>query len=96
VTLSQGKMYLTLTASNDWSGKLKFGTHMHRTNLNLPINYPRINQFQEWFPVEPEKNYRITDVATRKTKIVSGQELINGYEVSVSGNESLFLRITEK
>ena len=88
--LAGGKMYLTLTATNDWKGKLKFGTAMHRTNLNFPLNYPRINQFQEWYPVDAEKQYRITDAKTRKTEIVSGKILIEGYDVSVSANESAY------
>jgi len=94
--LSQGKVYLTISSKNAWKGKLKFGQMMHRTNLNLPVNYPRINQLQEWFPVCAEKRYRITDVITRKTAVVSGLELINGYDVSLSGNETLYLCIYEK
>ena len=93
--LSKGKLYLTLTSPNDWRGKLKFGQSLHKANLNLPINYPRINQFQEWYPVDAEKKYRITEAKTRKTSIVTGQELIDGYDVSLSGNEMLFLTVVE-
>jgi len=91
--LYNGKMYLALNSPNEWKGKLKFGQSLHRTNLNLPINYPRINQFQEWHAVDAEKSYRITNAKTRKTSIVSGCQLIDGYDVSLSGNESLFLSI---
>jgi len=93
--LSKGKLYLTLASPNDWQGKLKFGQSLHKANLNLPINYPRINQFQEWYPVDAEKKYRITEAKTRKTSIVTGQELIDGYDVSLSGNEMLFLTVVE-
>ncbi len=95
-TLSKEKLYVTLVSPSDWKGKLKFGQPMHRTNLNLPINYPRINQFQEWYPIDAEKSYRVTDAKTRKTEIVSGRTLIDGYDVSLAGNESLFLCVAEK
>jgi hypothetical protein len=94
--LSKGKMYLTISSTNDWKGKLIFGKAMHHANLNLPINYPRINQFQEWYPVNAEKMYRITDTKTRKTNIVSGQDLLKGYDISISGDDTLFLCISEK
>ena len=92
--LSKGKLYLTLTSPNAWKGKLKLGQSMHRTNLNFPINYPRINQFQEWYPVDADKSYRVTEYKTHKTKVVSGRELINGYDVTISGNNPLFLCIS--
>ena len=91
--LANNKLYLTISSSNDWQGKLKFGQSLHQVNLNLPLNYPRINQFQEWYPVDAAKKYRMTDVKTRKTTVVSGQQLIEGYDVSLSGNESLFLTV---
>ena len=94
--ISEGKMYVTINSSDDWTGKLKFGQAMHQTNLNLPINYPRINQFQEWYSIDAEKSYKVTDAQTNKTKVVSGKELTNGYEVSVSGTGTLFLCIYEK
>ena len=91
--VNKGKLYLTLSASNDWNGKLKFGCQMHRTNLNLPINYPRINQFQEWYPIDEKKSYRLTEVNTHQTRVVSGKELINGYDISVAANDTLFLTL---
>ena len=94
--MSKGKLYLTLTASDDWIGELKFGQPMHRTNLNLPVNYPRINQFQEWSPIDSDKSYRVTAAKTRKNQVVSGKELIDGYKISLHGNEPLFLCVSEK
>ena len=55
--INDGELYLALDATNDWSGKVKFGAPMHRTNLRLPIDYPRINQFQEWCPVDADAEY---------------------------------------
>ncbi|MDR3261506.1 MAG: hypothetical protein LBT78_06690 [Tannerella sp.] len=92
--VSNGRLYLSLTSPTDWSGTLRFRQPMHRENLHLPINYPRINQFQEWFPIEKEKQYRITNTKTNKTVVVTGQELINGYTVSVSGDELLSLSVS--
>ena len=50
-------VYFVLTAENDWEGKLVFDAPRHKTILHLPIDYPRINQFPEWFVAESGKKY---------------------------------------
>lgn len=42
-------LYLSLTADQSWSGKLIFDRPRHKTLMHLPLDYPRINQFPEWF-----------------------------------------------
>ena len=93
-TLSGDELYLAFDAANDWSGKVKFGAPMHHTNLRLPIDYPRINQFQEWCPVDADATYKITNVKKRKSKTIKGAELINGYDLALSSNEPIYIHIT--
>jgi len=90
------KVFITISTDDDWNGKIKLGTAMHRTNLNLPINYPRINQFQEWYPVNPKKKYRVKNLNTHKRYTVVGQQLIDGYELFIEGQTPLHLCISEK
>lgn len=94
--VSDRKLHVAVTASKNWEGELKLGTSMHRVNLNLPLNYPRINQYQEWYPVDSEKSYRVFNLHTGYKEVVKGQKLIDGYHVSVQGDQPIFLCIHEK
>ncbi|GAA4469578.1 hypothetical protein GCM10023189_56800 [Nibrella saemangeumensis] len=93
---SKDNLFVSVTNTNTtpWTGTLKFGTQLHKDHLNLPVNYPRINQFQEWFAVDPKKTYiLINRTNTNKTTRISGQALIDGYPVSLKGGEGLQLII---
>ncbi|GAA4414351.1 hypothetical protein GCM10023187_43700 [Nibrella viscosa] len=82
------------TDSSPWTGTLTFGTQLHKDNLKLPVNYPRINQFQEWYPIDPKKTYILINRTTpSKTTRISGQVLIDGYTVSLKPGEGLQLII---
>ena len=41
-------------------GRLVFDPPRHRTIMHLPLDYPRINQFPEWFTVDAERTYQVT------------------------------------
>ncbi|MEM9676200.1 MAG: hypothetical protein AAF992_26655, partial [Bacteroidota bacterium] len=42
-------LLLSLTTDQPWEGKLMFDSPRHQTVMNLPTDWPRINQFPEWF-----------------------------------------------
>jgi hypothetical protein len=94
--VSDDKLHVTITSSKNWEGELKFGASMHQTNLHLPLNYPRINQFQEWYPIDAEKIYQVKNVQTNQKENVKGQKLINGYRIFIQDNQPVFLCINEK
>jgi hypothetical protein len=52
-------LYLCLTCDRAWEGRVLFDAPRHKKNLNLPLDWPRINQFPEWFTVEKEKEYAV-------------------------------------
>jgi len=89
-----GKLHVVLTAEKAWSGRVMFDRPRHKVNLHLPIDYPRLNQFPEWFVAEAEKRYTVADPAGRKTKTVSGRELIKGLAVKVEPGAKLQLLVT--
>ena len=47
------KLFISLAADQPWTGKLLFDQPRHKTHMHLPLDYPRINQFPEWFSVPP-------------------------------------------
>lgn len=90
-TNEAGKLRLAISAERDWNGKLKFDTERHKENLHLPIDYPRINQFPEWFTVSQDKEYSV-NVNGKRTK-ASGSQLISGIDLEVKSNHPLDIEI---
>jgi len=50
---------VSLIAGEPWSGKLVFDKPRHKLQMHLPIDYPRINQFPEWFTQRPTGSTRL-------------------------------------
>ena len=88
---TNGVVYLYVVADKPWSGTVLFDKPRHKINMHLPLDYPRINQFPEWFVVEPELQYELQDGASGKAiKRCTGQELIQGAPVKLEANKPLF------
>lgn len=73
----------------DWEGRLRFDRPRHRLLMGMPVDYPRINQYPEWFTVEPDRQYRVRDLQTGKSKDYSGAELVKGLSVRVPGGREM-------
>jgi len=76
-------LFISLVAQKLWKGKLVFDKPRHKLNMHLPLDYPRINQFPEWFTVEADARYTVRDAATGKASVHSGKALLDGLPVSV-------------
>ena len=74
-------LHLAISADNDWKGKLIFDTERHKRVVRLPINYPRLNEFPEWFTVDPARTYRLT--VDGSERVISGPVLSHGVEIKV-------------
>ena len=85
---------LTLTAGNAWEGKLYFDIPRHRDYLHLPFDWPRINQFPEWFTVERDRTY-IVKIDGKKTRY-SGADLSQGLSLSVKAGQTVVMEILGK
>lgn len=77
-------LYLIARADDPWRGAIRFDRPRHRVNLHLPIDYPRINQFPEWFTVEEHGRYVVEDHADGTKRIVGGAELQRGLAVELA------------
>lgn len=75
-----GRLWLALTSEKPWSGKIIFDTPRHREHMRLPLNYPRLNEFPEWYVVERGRDYDVT-VGGRTIRL-KGEALAQGVEVS--------------
>lgn len=94
---SAGKLTVFLSADPKWSGKLRFDPPRHRLTWKLPRNYPRLNATPEWFVVEPERTYIVTDLTTGGETEHAGVELARGLKIDPDPrNLSRWLTVAEK
>ncbi|HOD81260.1 MAG: hypothetical protein BWX88_00365 [Planctomycetes bacterium ADurb.Bin126] len=87
-------LHVSLTADQDWSGRLVFDKPRHRLHLKLPIDYPRINQFPEWFVAQADKSYTLLDRSSGQTRTLTGRQLQAGVEVQLQAGRELRLTVT--
>jgi len=90
---SEDKTYVVISAENNWNGKLVFDAQRHKTILNLPIDYPRINQFPEWFTAKNGEEYSVISSQKALSKKYSGKELLEGIPVKLKGGEKLVVML---
>ena len=87
-------LYVTIKADKPWQGEVVFDKARHRENLHLPIDYPRLNQFPEWFTTEKNVNYTIRNVTSNTEATQTGEELQSGMPVQLPGGIELRLEVT--
>ena len=79
-------------ADQPWSGKLIFDRARHKEVMHLPLDYPRINKFPEWFTVQSAKRYAFTGLSDSCT----GAELSAGIPVTLRAGEELRLEVSAR
>jgi hypothetical protein len=82
---------IALKSDQPWQGRMHFDTPRHREIMKLPMDYPRINQFPEWFTIDSNATYRVT--RSGKTVDVAGSALRDGLEVSLSAGMAQVIRV---
>jgi plasmid stabilization system protein ParE len=92
VRLPDGGIQVVLTGDWPWSGTLRFDRPRHRVRTYLPFDYPRINQFPEWFTADATGDYEIT-IGEGPARIVKGHDL---YELTLKVKAGETLRLTVK
>ncbi len=69
---------ITMRAEKDWQGRLIFDIPRHKTFMKMPLDWPRINQFPEWFTVEADKSYVGHDLTSDSKTTLTGRQLHEG------------------
>jgi len=90
-----GLLYLTISSREDWNGRLMFDRKRHVDFMHLPLDWPRINQFPEYFTVEKDKSYSIVSEKSRKDQIITGKELQDGHPLKVKKGRTIKLIVTQ-
>ncbi len=86
-------LLITVSSASGWSGKLMFNQRGYNNRMSLPIDYPRINQYQQWFTIDPGKSYLVKRNIHNKGIRLSGRQLLAGYPVRLNANQQLHLLI---
>lgn len=82
---------MSVVAGEDWDEAILFDKPRHQTNMKMRLDWPRINQFPEWYTDEAEETYTVRIPGGEK-KEYTGRQLIDGMEVKVkAGDEARFV-----
>lgn len=81
------RLFLTLMADRPWQGTVHFDRPRHRDLLHLPLDYPRINQFPEWFTAEAGGRY-LVKAGADPGSVVTGRDLIAGLPMNLRAGET--------
>lgn len=80
---------LTVLSEEPWKGKINFDVPRHQKIFQLPLDYPRINQFPEWFTISPDKKYQVTFPQGETRHTYTGKELMEGLEINLEENQQI-------
>jgi hypothetical protein len=84
-------LILSITSDLPWTGKLFFDNKRFTENMGLPMDWPRINQFPEWFTVDLRGEYTMMDVRENERQNLSGTDLVKGVELATDGQKKMIV-----
>ena len=88
---------VVVMADQPWSGTLVFDRARHAEDLRLPIDWPRINQFAEWFTATAQTRYRVQSRSAGAGRWLArewpGAQLREGLPVQLEAGKSLRLTV---
>ncbi|NQT86028.1 glycoside hydrolase family 88 protein, partial [bacterium] len=87
-------LYVSMLADGEWTGRLMFDKQRHKVNLHLPMDWPRLNQFPEWFTTQADSRYAVRNVTTGGEAVLSGEDLQTGMEISLKPGAEVRLIVT--
>jgi hypothetical protein len=92
-SLQDDKLYISLQAEDDWDGVIKFDFSRSKVNMNLPLDYPRINQFPEWFVVSDDTEYRLEFIGDNRAEVLEGKILKSGFPIKIEKGRAYHLLV---
>lgn len=87
-------LLITLSSDQPWAGKLFFDKQRFKENMKLPVDWPRINQFPEWFTTDNKHTYTVIDPDNEEISDKIARELIDGIDITLSKEKRLIVIAT--
>jgi len=82
-TANKKAIKIAIQADKPWQGKLIFDAPRHKTNMHMPLDWPRINQFPEWWTVQADETYSVREPAPQSPKTYTGKDLSDGIPIDL-------------
>ncbi|MDH7502072.1 MAG: hypothetical protein QHJ82_05065 [Verrucomicrobiota bacterium] len=92
---TEGGVRVVLRSPEEWSGRLLFDLPRHKLNLNLPMNYPRLNEFPEWFALDRQAVYKVR-IGAKAAERRTGAQLEAGIFVTLGSNETVVIELAKQ
>ncbi len=86
---TNGVLKIAVKAKKEYEGRLLFDVPRHKTHMKMPMDWPRINQFPEWFTVEDNKEYVLTDATVGESKAYTGKDLREGITLNLKPGQEM-------
>tara|TARA_R100000935_G_scaffold57328_2_gene91036 strand:- start:8308 stop:9918 length:1611 start_codon:yes stop_codon:yes gene_type:complete len=82
-------LLISIKSEKPWKGKLYFDKPRHKTNMKLPMDWARINQFPEWFTADKDREYTLQDYDQYELTKYPGNQLIDGIDIEIEDNKRM-------
>lgn len=86
-----GVLRVFLASDWAWNGHVRFDVPRHRVFSHMPVDYARINQFPEWFVVDPAETYRVSRDGGASEQVTG--EVLRSYPVSLEAGQSVCIEV---
>lgn len=86
---------VTLLAEKPWKGEILFDAPRHKTNMKMPLDWPRINQFPEWFVGKDGKSYLVRNITSGSRQMRTGYQLREGVHIELAPNKESHIVLTK-
>ena len=84
----------SVQAEQPWTGVLRLDHPRHRDHLHLPLNYPRLNEWPEWFTVEHDRRYEVR-IGAAAPVVRLGAELVQGLPLTLKAGERVVVVVRD-
>ena len=92
--LTDKGLCISLAADKPWTGRILFDRPRHKVQMHLPMDYPRINQFPEWYTVKATARYAVQTLPAAAAKTHTGAQLQAGLPVDLPPARQTRLLVT--
>ncbi|MBT7301197.1 MAG: hypothetical protein HN849_16875 [Victivallales bacterium] len=85
-------LHLVVSADKPWQGQLVLDQPRHKTIMRMPLDYPRINQFPEWFAAAKGERWTVSTDGTPRPH--TGEALTKGLPVTLTAGQTMRIAVT--
>ena len=87
-------LYLHLETEQPWKGRVIFDSARHQQYRT--VNYPRVNEWPEWFTADKGSVYVVSDVKKNTARTYTGGELLHGIDMSLDNHQECTLLVKKQ